>query len=101
MKMHEILEKLHTSLAEDLLEKIQGGAATAADLSVARQFLKDNGIDSLAFAESPLTTLATVLPFEHIDEPVAQVELSCREEYPLQSISLQAPTRKGHAAGLR
>ena len=74
MEMHEILERLHTSLAEDLLAKIQSGEATAADLSVARQFLKDNGIDSLAFAESPLTNLATVLPFEHTDEPIAQGE---------------------------
>ncbi|QDP54796.1 MAG: hypothetical protein Unbinned5784contig1000_39 [Prokaryotic dsDNA virus sp.] len=74
MNMHELLEKLHTGVAEDLLEKITSGEATAADLSVARQFLKDNGIDSLAFAESPITNLATVLPFEDINEPVAQAE---------------------------
>lgn len=74
MDLNKILETLHTSLAEDLLMKIQSGEATAADLSVARQFLKDNGIDSLAFADAPITNLATVLPFESDDEPVAQGE---------------------------
>ena len=74
MRMDELLAQLHTGLAEDLLAKIVSGEATAADLSVCRQFLKDNGIDTLAFAESPLVNLATVLPFEHIDEPVAQGE---------------------------
>lgn len=74
MNMHETLEALHTGLAKDLLAKIESGEATAADLSVARQFLKDNGIDSLAFAESPLTNLATVLPFEHAEQPIAQGE---------------------------
>jgi hypothetical protein len=74
MAMKDIFEKLHTGLAEDLLSKIESGEATAADLSVARQFLKDNGIDSLAFQASPLTRLATVLPYENINEPVAQGE---------------------------
>ena len=61
MDLNKILESLHGALAQDLLEKVQSGEATAADLSVARQFLKDNGIDSLAFADAPITNLAAVL----------------------------------------
>jgi len=74
MDLNKILESLHGALAQDLLETVQSGEATAADLSVARQFLKDNGIDSLAFADAPITNLAAVLPFETPDEPVAQAE---------------------------
>lgn len=73
MDMHALLEALHTSLAEDLLAKIQSGEASAADLSVARQFLKDNGIDSVAFADSPIANIASALPFETPDQPLGQV----------------------------
>ncbi len=62
--VEQITEKLHFGLAEDLLQRIQTGQATAAELNVARQFLKDNGIDSVSFASSPLVKLAEVLPFE-------------------------------------
>jgi len=64
MNIEEISEKLHLTLAEDLLTRITSGQATAAELNVARQFLKDNGVDSLSFTESPLIKLAEVLPFE-------------------------------------
>jgi len=64
MNVEEISEKLHLTLAEDLLTRINSGQATAAELNVARQFLKDNGVDSMSFAESPLVKLAEVLPFE-------------------------------------
>ena len=64
MNVEEISEKLHLTLAEDLLTRINSGQATAAELNVARQFLKDNGVDSMSVAESPLVKLAEVLPFE-------------------------------------
>lgn len=70
--LKKILEELHTGVATMLLDKIQTGEATAADLSVARQFLKDNGIDSVAFADSPIANLAAILPFENPEEPIAQ-----------------------------
>jgi len=72
--LNKLLEELHSETALTLLDRIKAGEATAADLSVARQFLKDNGIDSLAFADSPITKLATVLPFEADDEPISQAE---------------------------
>ena len=64
MNIEEVSEKLHMNLAEDLLARVQSGQATAAELNVARQFLKDNGIDSMSFSESPLVKLAEILPFE-------------------------------------
>lgn len=38
------LEELHKKLAEALLKSVQDGSATASELSVARQFLKDNAV---------------------------------------------------------
>jgi hypothetical protein len=73
MDMAKLLEELHTAVAEDLLVKIQSGEATAADLSVARAFLKDNGVDSVAFADSPIANIAAALPFHSPDEPVENI----------------------------
>jgi hypothetical protein len=72
MSLSKLLEELHNETAKTLLERIKTGEATAADLSVARQFLKDNGIDSVAFQDSPVSNLATVLPFNDPEVPVAQ-----------------------------
>lgn len=57
------LDDLHGALAKQLIDKIKTGEATAADLNVARQFLKDNGIDAVPREASPLTDLAKSLPF--------------------------------------
>jgi hypothetical protein len=43
MMSEEILKQIHQALCQDLLTKIQSGEASSADLSVARQFLRDNG----------------------------------------------------------
>lgn len=72
MRLDQLLEELHSETAKTLLERIKTGEATAADLSVARQFLKDNGIDSVAFKDSPVSNLAAVLPFSDPEAPVAQ-----------------------------
>lgn len=42
----ELFDQLQLSLTQDLLRRIQSGEATAAELSVARQLLKDNHIDA-------------------------------------------------------
>jgi hypothetical protein len=63
----EALEDLHGQLAKDLTRRIKTGEATAADLSVARQFLKDNNIDSIAKPGNPLGALADSLPFPDAD----------------------------------
>ena len=41
------LESLHTVLVQELLDRIRAGDAKPSDLNVARQFLKDNGIECL------------------------------------------------------
>ena len=65
MLMNEdVLKQIHNALCSDLLTKIQSGEASSADLSVARQFLKDNGIDCAAGEGTPLHNLALSLPFD-------------------------------------
>lgn len=60
----EELEKLHGLIAKQLAQKISSGEATAADFAVARQFLKDNGVDNIAKTPgSPTDELANALPF--------------------------------------
>lgn len=44
-RIEELLGELHLLLGEDLVRLIRNGAATSADRSVARQFLKDHNID--------------------------------------------------------
>tara|TARA_Y100000593_G_scaffold71454_1_gene131182 strand:+ start:804 stop:1016 length:213 start_codon:yes stop_codon:yes gene_type:complete len=65
--MKDLFEELHKNLALELLERIKSGEARPADLSVARQFLKDNGIDAFASNDSPLQQLVDSLPFEFDD----------------------------------
>ena len=54
----ELLALLHDNLAKKLLELLDSGEAKASDLNVIRQFLKDNGIDSVPKEASPLSQLA-------------------------------------------
>ena len=58
----EKLEQLHEVLTQELLTRIQAGEAAPALLNVARQFLRDNGIESLALPGSPLNDLLSQLP---------------------------------------
>ena len=57
------LRELHVILAEKLLEKIKDPDAKSADLNVARQFLRDNGIDAVPTDDSPLQKLIDEMPF--------------------------------------
>ena len=58
------LKELHNILAEKLLERVKDPDAKSADLNVARQFLKDNNIDAVPVADSPLQKLLEELPFK-------------------------------------
>ena len=49
-------------LAKELLGKIQSGEAKAGDLNVARQFLKDNGVECLPVEKNPMQELMENLP---------------------------------------
>jgi len=61
------LKELHSELAKVLLQKVRDPEVKASDLNVARQFLKDNGIEALPVDGSPLKSLLDELPFK---EPV-------------------------------
>ena len=55
--MSDKLQQLHSLLAEQLLNKIKDPDVKASDLNVARQFLKDNGIDAVPTNSNPLEEL--------------------------------------------
>ena len=63
------LKELHAVLAEKLLEKVKDPDAKSSDLNVARQFLRDNGIDAVPTEGSPLQQLADELPFDIPEKP--------------------------------
>ena len=58
----QALESLHTVLVQELLDRIRAGDAKPSDLNVARQFLKDNGIECIPAPESPFGDLMASLP---------------------------------------
>ena len=70
----KMLEDLHVAVAEELLARVRTGEATAAELTVAARFLKDNGIDADMKQDSPLANLAKVLPFQDPDAPIQSKE---------------------------
>ena len=61
-KSLEILNTMHYELAKFLVDKIKTGEAKAGDLNVARQFLKDNGIECLPVEKNPMQELMENLP---------------------------------------
>lgn len=72
----EKLGKLHEAVATELLDRVQGGEATPADLSVAVKFLKDNGVDAVVRENGPIFNLAMALPFQ---EPRECIEVKQQE----------------------
>ena len=61
-KKLELLQNLHTVVIENLLDKVKSGEAKAGDLNVARQLLKDNGIECIPTANNPMEDLMSNLP---------------------------------------
>lgn len=66
----DALANLHGILAADLARRIENGEASAADLAVARQFLKDNGIDADKGSNEGLNKLTDTLPTFDDDDGV-------------------------------
>ena len=62
--MSDKLKELHGVLAEELLKRVKDPEAKSSDLNVARQFLRDNGIDAVPTKDSPLSKLIEELPFD-------------------------------------
>jgi hypothetical protein len=65
MESKDIIDLLHSAVANDLLARVQSGQATSQELSVAVKFLKDNGANlDVITAENPMADLLQALPFE-------------------------------------
>ena len=67
-KLNKTLDELHTELAQTLLDIVRSGEAKSSHLNVARQFLKDNGIEGLPLDNSPFKELVDELPFERAED---------------------------------
>tara|TARA_R110001606_G_scaffold60657_1_gene142683 strand:+ start:434 stop:667 length:234 start_codon:yes stop_codon:yes gene_type:complete len=73
----DMMALLHKTLAENLLLRVKDPDAKSADLNVARQFLKDNGIDALPAEGSPLSELVGTLPdFSDADFDVSELKVN-------------------------
>ena len=66
------LKELNEVLAEKILEKVKSSDATASELNIARQFLRDNNIDCVPVDGSPLQDLIDEMPFN--EKPKAPVK---------------------------
>lgn len=63
------MEELHAAVAKELAARIRSGEATAADISNAIKFLKDNGIEALIDKNPNLGGLARQFPdFAKVEE---------------------------------
>jgi ribosomal protein L1 len=58
----DLMAALHGIVAEDLTRRIKDGTATAADISNAIKFLKDNGIEARADKNAAVASLASQFP---------------------------------------
>ena len=56
------LEDLHSTLTDVLIDRVKSGDAKAGDLNVARQFLKDNGIECIPTEKNGLEDIMNNLP---------------------------------------
>ena len=71
----DMMALLHQTLAENLLARIKDPEAKSSDLNVARQFLKDNGIDALPVEGSHLSDLVATLPdFSDADADLSEMQ---------------------------
>lgn len=69
----DVLGSLHEAVAKTLLEKVQSGEATPAELNAAIRFLKDNSIEAIMSEGSSLDKLYKSLPTFDEDD-LTQVE---------------------------
>ena len=58
----ELFDELHSLLTTELLARIKSGEASTADLRAAIDWLSKNDITGVAFAGSPLASLAGLIP---------------------------------------
>lgn len=73
MGTEEMFEMLHGLLTKELISRIQTGEATTADLRAAIDWLAKNDITGLPVEDSPLASLAGLIPelsFEDVQEEI-------------------------------
>jgi len=63
------LQKIWDLLLSTLIERLESGECTTQDLNIARQLLKDHGINVDKPEETQLASLNQILPFSQADEP--------------------------------
>lgn len=74
MATAEMFELLHGILTKELIARIQSGEATTADLRAAIDWLAKNDITGVPVEDSPLASLAGLIPelsFEEIQEEIS------------------------------
>lgn len=68
MDRKEIMEALFDETIKALLKRIQDGTATPADLNVARQMLRDNGISAVPKNKQMHELIKELAPAEDVDD---------------------------------
>lgn len=66
------MEALHAIVAKELADRIKSGEASAADISNAIKFLKDNGIEAVMGKGGTIDSLARQFPSFQDDDEYAQ-----------------------------
>jgi hypothetical protein len=73
MATAEMFEMLHGILTKELIARIQSGEATTADLRAAIDWLAKNDITGVPVEDSPLASLAGLIPeltFDEVEEEI-------------------------------
>jgi len=60
----EKLRRLWDLTIDRLIERLESGEASSQDINVARQVLRDHGVNVEDVSESPIADLSRVLPFK-------------------------------------
>lgn len=74
MASEEMFQHLHGLLTKELIDRIQTGQATTADLRAAIDWLAKNDITGVPVEDSPLASLAGLIPelsFEDVQEEIS------------------------------
>jgi len=69
----DLFDELHSLLTNELVGRIKSGEASTADLRAAIDWLSKNDITGVSIAESPLASLAGLIPelnFEDVQEHI-------------------------------
>ncbi|ESZ06830.1 MULTISPECIES: hypothetical protein [unclassified Mesorhizobium] len=64
----DVMDLLHAAVAKELTDRVKSGEASAADISNAIKFLKDNGIEAVMGKGGALDSLARQFPTFNDDD---------------------------------